>query len=538
MKKIIHLVLAGIISLSTQFPVSGQVEALQTINENDLKACVSFLASDLLQGRELGTTTPGLDIAAEFIKAAALKTGLKPAGNDYFQPVGMISVSRDPLNSYLQITGSQGKTLVKSDSVYTFGGSADLIMEGKLVFAGYGWQDSLKNYDDLAGLDVKDKLVLIMTRNPDLVKKGEVTGGTGRRSGLMSETGKITRIIQAGAKGVILVSDPLDTTGGMMSRIIEMGSRASFSLDGQQDARGGLRRPGNMFVITPSLANSILAQSGKKLTALQEQINKSGKPASFELSGISVKINLARIRKPVPAENIIGIVEGSDPVLKNECIVYMAHYDHLGVDPQGDVFNGADDNASGVAGLLEIAEAFTKLEKKPRRSIVFAWVTGEEIGLLGSLYYTQNPVIPMEKTVACINLDMIGRVKADDDTAQFVRGEKNLTGRNGVYVISGGRSTELDALNISISSGMGLISDGSMSQNYINRSDYAHFHRRGIPILGYSTGVHAEYHTVKDEISTLDFPKMKVVTQLAFRVGYAVADKPDRIVVDKPLESN
>jgi Zn-dependent M28 family amino/carboxypeptidase len=230
------------------------------------------------------------------------------------------------------------------------------------------------------------------------------------------------------------------------------------------------------------------------------------------------------------------VVEGSDPVLKNECIVYVAHYDHMGVDRQGEVYNGADDNASGVAGLLEVAEAFMKLDKKPKRSVVFAWVTGEEIGLLGSLYYSQHPAIPLEKTVACIDLDMIGRVKADGDTATFVRGEKNLTGRNGIYVITGGRSAELDSIDSKICAKMGLKPDGSMSQAYINRSDYAHFHRAGIPILGFSTGIHTDYHMVTDEISKLDFPKMRVVTELAFRVGYAVADKKDRIVVDKPLE--
>jgi hypothetical protein len=133
---------------------------------------------------------------------------------------------------------------------------------------------------------------------------------------------------------------------------------------------------------------------------------------------------------------------------------------------------------------------------------------------------------------------MIGRVKADGDTARYVRGEKNVIGRNGVYVISGGRSTELDSLNSKICKGIGLKPDGSMSKAYISRSDYAHFHRKGIPILGFSTGVHTDYHRVTDEISKLDFPKMRVVTELAFRVGYAVANKKDRIVVDKPLVTN
>jgi hypothetical protein len=538
MKKFVQWALTGCISVLFLIPATGQNEAIKSINENDLKAHLNFLASDLLQGRELGTPVPGLEIAASYIRAAAARIGLKSPVNDFFQSVSMVSVSRDPENSYLQITDPQGKTLVKSDSVFTFfGGSDDLELEGKLVFAGYGWQDSVKGYDDLGGLDVKDKLVMVMTRNPEMAQKGESASGTGRRGGFMTESGKIRRITLAGAKAVILVTDPLDITGGMLPRILEMGSRASYSLEGPQQESRGSRRPGNMFFITPGLANAIMAVSGKTLAGLQNQINSSGKPASFELPGATAKINLVKIRKPVPAENIVGMVEGSDPVLKNECVIYVAHYDHLGIDRQGNVYNGADDNASGVAGLLEIAEAFTKLEKKPKRSVVFAWVTGEEIGLLGSQYYSLHPVIPLDKTVACIDLDMIGRVKADNDTAKFVKGEKNLVARDGVYVISGGRSAELDSLNSKICAKMGLKPDGSMSQDYINRSDYAHFHRRGIPILGFSTGVHVDYHTITDEIDKLDFPKMKVVTELAFRVGYAVADKKERIIVDKPVEN-
>jgi Zn-dependent M28 family amino/carboxypeptidase len=279
-----------------------------------------------------------------------------------------------------------------------------------------------------------------------------------------------------------------------------------------------------------------LALAGKSLKELQNQINQSGKPASFELNNLDVKIQLNKIRKPVDTKNIIGIVEGSDPVLKKECIVYLAHYDHLGVGENGDVYNGADDNASGCVGLLEVAKAFMKLDKKPKRSVLFAWVTGEEIGLLGSQYYSLHPVFPLDKTVTCINLDMIGRVKADGDTAKFIRGEKNLIDRGGIYVLSGKRSAELDSINSKICKEMHLKPDGSMSESYISRSDYYHFHRNGIPILGYSTGIHADYHRVTDEIGKIDFPKMRNVTELAFRVGLEVANKKERIVVDKPVE--
>lgn len=513
----------------------SQKAALKSITEEDLNMYLTFLSSDLLQGRSLGTTVPGLGISAEYIKSEITRIGLKPVNGDYFQAINLISVSPDPDNSFLAVSDQQGKTLVKSDSVFTFFGSSDnLSIEGNLVFAGYGWTDTEKGYNDFEGVDVKDKFVIIMSRNREAVLNPDVRSEDGGMRGFGIEMGKIRNASQLGAKGVIFVADPLDKTGGMLPRMRSFGSRGSYQLEGvtRSSRRGG----GNMFFITPSVAESILALNGKTLEGLQNQINGTGKPASFEFDGMQLKIQMNKIRKPAPADNVIGIIEGSDPVLKNECVVYMAHYDHVGVNREGEVYNGADDNASGVASLLEIAEAFMKLNKKPRRSVLFAWVTGEEIGLLGSQYYSLHPLFPLDKTIACLNLDMVGRVKAEGDTAQYIRGEKNLIERDGIYVVTGKRSKELDSLNSRICAEMGLKPDGSMSESYIGRSDYYHFHRNGIPILGYSTGIHEDYHQVTDEISKIDFPKMKTVAQLAFRVGYEVANKKERIIVDKPLE--
>src|SRR5690606_36472091 len=128
------------------------------------------------------------------------------------------------------------------------------------------------------------------------------------------------------------------------------------------------------------------------------------------VEGIRTNIKVKSKTEHFQGKNIIGIVEGSDPVLKDECVVFMAHYDHLGMNENGEIFNGADDNGSGTVTLLEVAEAFAGLEKKPQRSIVFLWVTGEEIGMLGSQYYVDNPLFPIVKTVACLNVDMNGRV--------------------------------------------------------------------------------------------------------------------------------
>jgi Zn-dependent M28 family amino/carboxypeptidase len=149
---------------------------------------------------------------------------------------------------------------------------------------------------------------------------------------------------------------------------------------------------------TEELANEIIKESGKTLLQLQNEINKSGSPKSFEIKNYKAEIQLIKKSEPVEGKNVIAILEGSDPVLKNECVVLSAHYDHVGIAANGEVNNGADDNGSGTVALLEIAEAFTKMKKHLKRSIVFAWVTAEEKGLFGSGFYSQHPIFPLEKT--------------------------------------------------------------------------------------------------------------------------------------------
>ena len=226
----------------------------------------------------------------------------------------------------------------------------------------------------------------------------------------------------------------------------------------------------------------------------------------------------------VQTKNIIGIVEGSDPVLKDEFIVFMAHYDHLGVDKDGNVFNGADDNGSGTVTLLEVAEAFSSMEQKPKRSIIFLWVTCEEIGLLGSKYYTENPIFPLEKTVACINIDMDGRVYEPRDSV-WNKSPKKVKNFDGLFTLSNNIWPKIKEINNSNCEKLGLIPDNSLPSSFLRSSDHFHFHNNGIPIINYATGYHADYHKIGDEISKISFDKMKRVADLCFLVGLEIANQ-------------
>ena len=288
-----------------------------------------------------------------------------------------------------------------------------------------------------------------------------------------------------------------------------------------------------LFFTSESVANALLSGSGETLESLQKKINESGKPVSFDIKNRKSEINMEVVKGNIETKNIVGVIEGSDPVLKNECIVFSAHYDHVGITQDGEVYNGADDNASGTVALLEIAEAFSQLKRKPKRSIVFAWVTAEEKGLYGSEYYSENPLFPLNNTLTNINLDMVGR-SAEKELEKVVNENKSLAGPNGIYLISGKQSTELMDIADKYCKKMNFIASDELTKPFLNRSDYYHFHKHGIPVLGVSTGLHEDYHQISDEINKIDYVKMRRIAQFSYLVAYEVANKTERIIIDKP----
>jgi Zn-dependent M28 family amino/carboxypeptidase len=300
----------------------------------------------------------------------------------------------------------------------------------------------------------------------------------------------------------------------------EYAGMGTYQLEGQDREEF----PVNIILANAEIADAILKESGKTLREIQLEINKSGKPNSFEIKNVTAEIQLIKKAEKVEGENIIAILEGSDPVLKNECIVLTAHYDHVGITSNGRINNGADDNGSGTVALLEIAEAFSQMKKNPLRSIVFAWVTAEEKGLIGSEYYTLNPVFPLEKTLLNINLDMVGRSaeKEPEETTNF---EKSLAGPDGFYIITGGKNPELTEISLKISGDLNLVPNDALSEEFINGSDHFHFHKNGIPVLGVTTGLHEDYHTPNDDVNKIDYLKMKRVADFTFLIAYEIANR-------------
>ena len=512
--------------VAVSFVAVAQKKELQTITENDLKAHLEFIASDNLRGRDFFTETPGLDLAADYLKAQCVKMGLTPGVDGYFQNIEMEAVTPDLDQTVLSLKDANGNVTYTTKDIFSLGGPAkNDTVSGDVVFAGYGWYNEETKYNDTKHLDLKDKIVLVMTRTLEQAKEGT-------EPDMDTEMKKMSRAMMGGAKALVLVNDPVNPNTEYIESIRKYATGGSLKLKGAKD---GFMIPIRLIFGTDELADKMLEGSGKTLAELQQEINKNESPKSFAINNLTTEIDLVKSTQTIVGKNVIAMVEGSDPGLKNECIVFTAHYDHLGTDGEGGIYNGADDNGTGTVALLEIAEAFQSMKKQPKRSIVFAWVTGEEKGLLGSDYYSQHPVIPMENTLADINLDMIGR-SAEKELEVVDSESKSLAGPNGLYIVSGKQSTELMNISDEVCEDLGLVPSDELTKAFLTRSDYYHFYKNGVPILGLSTGLHEDYHEITDELDKIDFYKMKRVTQYAFSVAYKLANQRNRLVVDKPVK--
>ena len=492
----------------------AQNQPLKLIDTADLIHHLSFLSSDSLQGRGFGTPLPGLDMAATYLKVNIEKTGMASGADDYFQEFSIISSQPDIENTFLEITDANGNITFKTDSIIALPTGAGInISDAEVIFAGFGWSDDKTGYNDLKGVDVRGKVVMFAMGTPDSFKAKELS-----RWNNSLETAKIKKAKEAGAALVIIINSSLDEGHSIYNRLNRWINRNDFSLE-MPDNKA--ENSGFLFSTT-SLADALLGGKGKFQKNLAK-ISEKQHSHSYSIHGLRIKVKVNRKTEHIQAKNVIGIVEGSHPVLKDECVVFMAHYDHLGIDNSNEVFNGADDNGSGTVALLEVAEAFMSLEPKPKRSLVFLWVTAEEVGMLGSKYYVVNPVFPIDKTVACINIDMAGRVFEQRDTV-WNKSAKLVKDFDGIYALTNNIWPGLKEINTAACKTLDLIPDYSLPSGFLQSSDHFSFHSHGVPVINYATGYHADYHKVTDEISRINFDKIKRIADLCFLVGHEIAN--------------
>ncbi len=507
---------------------------VDAITPAQLRSYLSFIASDEMEGRD--TPSRGLDTTAKFIGMNLGRWGFRPAGDDgtFFQK---IALRRDTLDATKTSAEIKGQKFAAGDDFLPNAISATLT--GPLVYVGNGWVIKSKNLDSYQGIDVKDKIMVVLGQPFPGLPRGISRADLAGRQGV-DWINPAMYAQQHGAKGVLVIPDPQTSQNWDQSRLRSMQPGRAVVEKFMTQANTP-----PVPTVTMSMRMATALFEGEKFDAATlVSKNESGEPVSaFDLSAnknVTVKVAV-KTEHPM-TQNVVAVWEGADPVLKNEYAAIGAHYDHIGICAPGTadpICNGADDDGSGTTALLAMAEAISHAKLKPKRSVLFVWHCGEEKGLWGSRYFTDYPTIPLDKVIAQLNIDMIGRSKKDGDTNPR---NKDLSGPNAVYVIgSTMMSTELGELAQRVNKSFLNLTydvkydDPADPNRFFFRSDHFNYARKGIPIIFFFDGVHEDYHRPGDEPQKIDYDKMNKIARTIYLTLWEVANLATRPKVDKPL---
>jgi len=517
-----------------------------SIRQDDLRADLFFLAGDSLRGRL--TDTEENRASADFIRSRFERMGLKVAGpnGSFFQPYNLMTATAgEPALNTLEITiddaSRNGLTrqLRLGEDFYPHRFSASGTATGALAFAGFGISAPHLGYDDYGG-DVRGKIVLALDHEP-----GERDPNSPFDGVVTSESSTVWRKAlaaqQKGAIGLLLVSDvhnhPATTSFEAAARAYwpEKPPRILNYLLATWAER--IQIP--VAQISPAVAASLIANTtGKRLEDLARAAETTRGSAPLQLPGARLTLRTAVDRHIVPDRNVVALLEGSDPKLKNEWVIVSAHYDHNGADAT-QIFNGADDNGSGVVALIEIAEAYALAAKeghRPKRSILFASWNSEERGLLGAWAYTEQPLAPLDTIAAVLNMDMIGRNEEIPigGGGRFAGLEVQTaeSNSNALNLMAFSKVPDITAIvERANSAGIGLELKkryDNNSSNLLRRSDQWPFLQRGVPAMGFITGLHPDYHTQYDRPEKINYVKMEKITRLIHQVSWDIANAETR----------
>ncbi|SDL32240.1 M28 family peptidase [Kriegella aquimaris] len=492
--------------LNSQKTEVSSIKYAESITEAELKEHLYTYASDEFEGRETGQ--PGQKKAIEYLKAYYQKLGIPAAkkNGDYFQDVPL-ELSKLPSGS----VDVNGKDYPIGEHILTFSAAEGNYKE--IVYAGYGIEQG--EYSDYKNLDVSGKIVLVKYGEPINTDGNFTLSGTSEKSiwSNMSESiGKRMELAsEKGAKGIIFFD--LANFGRFKNR---------FEVMKRNDRGRMVLKTNKEDEFVSFFADAIFAKE------ILPTIEKDQKPRRIDLS---LNLKVTSSNDEIASENVIAFLEGSEK--PDEYVIISSHLDHIGVNSDGQINNGADDDGSGTVATLSIAKAFKMASDAghgPKRSVVFLHVTGEEKGLLGSQYYADvEPIFPLEKTVADLNIDMIGRIdpKRDGD-------------RNYIYLIGSDKlSTELHELSEDVNKKYANLeldytyNDVNDPNRFYYRSDHYNFAKNNIPIIFYFNGTHADYHKPGDTPDKINYDLLQNRTRLIFYTAWEIANRDTRLVVDK-----
>lgn len=544
----------------------------QSANVERIKADVKHLSSDAMKGRDVF----GEEIAkaADYIVKSFKDCGLQVDAVDggpfqYFEIASGMALGPDKENRLLLKHDDKVTTLELSKDFQVMGMSASAEGSGELVFVGYGITAKDEKYDDYESVDVKDKVVLMLRREPQQDDANSVFNGTENSDYALFST-KINNARRQGAKAVIIVNDSfslrnanrnssrsllrllerlnklktdfekietptlkqLDEFADDVTKLTERIDTAAARVTNVPDAlvpfaaaRGNTNRDMPVFFAARAAFADVIKKSydGKTLEELELTIDEKLEPVSKILTGCSIECQAKIVRNVAKVKNVIGVLPGKGELAK-EILIVGAHYDHVGMGGFGslapwtnEIHNGADDNASGTSGLLEIARLVAATKSDSHRTVVFMAFAGEERGLLGSIHYCNNPVFALEDTVAMVNLDMIGRLT-----------------NNRLTVYGTGTSSGFDKLvedlNKDFKFTLAKIPGG------LGASDHESFYKKKIAVFHMFTGLHSDYHRPGDDYDKINYPGMEKITQMTYRIVQNLATTSDKPAYIKVVE--
>jgi hypothetical protein len=470
---------------------SAQARAAESITPDALQRQIAVLSADSLRGRD--TPSPGLEMAAAYLVSEFQAMGLGPAGENgtYLQRYPLSLHALDTASVHFG-TVAQGRDEMLRYGIDFFVAAAPkapgtAMLHGQLVYVG-----ELRDTGLPPGPDIRGNVAVV-----------DLPGGYNREWRIAAARAR-RAASSAGASALVVVLDP-QFPAAEVRRLAEAAARP----------QRGMLNPAEIpvFYLTHDAARKVLARGGVNLLA-------AGGPAGMvPVRGVEARLaataNLMEDSRP---PNVVAVLRGSDPVLRDEYVVLSAHMDHVGVGQavNGDsIYNGADDNASGTVGLMEIARAMSTLPERPRRSVIFLLVSGEEKGLLGSRWYADNPTVPQQQIVANINVDMIGRNSPDS----IVVIGKGFSSLGAVVDAVGSRHPEL---------GLVVADDLWPEENFFFRSDHFNFARKEIPAIFFFAGVHEDYHRPSDEVEKINTEKAARVARLIYHTALQIANSDER----------
>jgi len=499
----------------------------ESITPTDLQAHLEFIASDALEGRD--TPSRGLDLAGMYIVSHLKRLGLKPGGENgtYYQT---LTIRTDRVKTESSIVRVGEREFQYGEGFIAR--AIPLSVTGQPVYVGHGWTNHAQSIDPYKGLDVREKVLVVLSGFPRSV--AELGLERAEAEGWISPEENARR---RGAKAILRIDPALMERLDRQSR---MWSRRRIVEELESDEPG-------IPVLIPSreLLNALC--QGEEVSAEEliqrAQSGEAGEPFPFRASK-RLQLEVAVDTTREYARNVIAIVEGRDPTLKNEYVAVGAHLDHVGKgvpnQPGEDViFNGADDDGSGSVALLEMAEAFAH-GARPKRSIILIWHVGEEKGLWGSRLFTEKPTVPLQNIIAQVNLDMIGRSKQPGDQN---RRNADLSEPDEIYVIGPklaspdlGKALEqvnTQYLRLRLNS---RYDDPHDPEHLYYRSDHYNYARKGIPVIFFFSGLHEDYHRPSDHVEKIDFDKMAKVTRTVFGLVWTLAEQEERPARVKPAQ--